>query len=86
MEGGLFCAGGRVEGFGYGDGERVSLIFGFLFYPRTETNGICLLGSSLVYVEGDCSMNKFTNKEGTAQTALSIVQREYLSWRCGYGC
>ncbi|MCJ1275555.1 ssDNA-binding protein, mitochondrial [Puttea exsequens] len=30
---------------------------------------------SLVYVEGDCSMNKFTNKEGTAQTALSIVQR-----------
>lgn len=31
---------------------------------------------SLVYLEGDCSMSKFQGKDGTAQTALSIVQRE----------
>lgn len=30
---------------------------------------------SLIYVEGDASMNKFTAKDGTAQSALSIVQR-----------
>ncbi|KAL2053195.1 hypothetical protein ABVK25_006520 [Lepraria finkii] len=30
---------------------------------------------SLVYLEGDCSMNKFQGKDGTSQTALSIVQR-----------
>lgn len=32
---------------------------------------------SLVYVEGDASMNKFTAKDGTAQSALSIVQRNF---------
>ena len=31
---------------------------------------------SLVYVEGEASMNKFTAKDGTPQSALSIVQRE----------
>ena len=31
---------------------------------------------SLVYLEGDCSMNKFQGKDGTPQTALSIVQRK----------
>ena len=41
---------------------------------------------SLVYVEGDASMNKFTAKDGTAQNALSIVQREsssseFFGWR-----
>ncbi|KAL2038388.1 hypothetical protein N7G274_008727 [Stereocaulon virgatum] len=30
---------------------------------------------SLVCLEGDCSMSKFQGKDGTAQTALSIVQR-----------
>ena len=34
---------------------------------------------SLVYVEGDASMNKFTAKDGTPQSALSIVQRESSS-------
>lgn len=33
---------------------------------------------SLVYVEGDCSMNKFQGKDGTAQSALSIVQSRWL--------
>ena len=33
---------------------------------------------SLVYVEGDASMNKFTAKDGTPQSALSIVQREFF--------
>ncbi len=37
---------------------------------------MCCFYRSLVYVEGDCSMNKFQSKDGTAQTALSIVQRE----------
>ena len=32
---------------------------------------------SLVYVEGDCSMNKFNDKEGKPTSALSIVQREW---------
>lgn len=32
--------------------------------------------SSLVYVEGDCSMNKFQTKDGIASTALNIVQSE----------
>ena len=31
---------------------------------------------SLVYVEGDCSMNKFQTKEGTPASALNIVQSE----------
>lgn len=31
---------------------------------------------SLVYVEGDCSMNKFQGKDGTPTSALSIVQSE----------
>ena len=39
---------------------------------------ICGVYRSLVYVEGDASMNKFTAKDGTAQSALSIVQREFL--------
>ncbi|KAL9125704.1 MAG: hypothetical protein Q9217_005133 [Psora testacea] len=30
---------------------------------------------SLVYVEGDCSMNKFTDKEGKPQNVLRVVQR-----------
>lgn len=29
----------------------------------------------MVYVEGECSMNKFTGKDGSAQSGLSIVQR-----------
>jgi len=33
------------------------------------------VNSSLVYIEGDASMNKFTAKDGTAASALSIVQR-----------
>ena len=37
---------------------------------------IAILYRSLVYVEGDASMNKFTAKDGTPQSALSIVQRE----------
>ena len=37
---------------------------------------ICGVYRSLVYVEGDASMNKFTAKDGTPQSALSIVQRE----------
>lgn len=32
-----------------------------------------------MYVEGECSMNKFQNKEGTPATALSIVQSESIS-------
>lgn len=46
---------------------------------------------SLVYVEGDCSMNKFQGKDGTAQSALSIVQSRLfwimflLSVVCGGG-
>ncbi|MCJ1452040.1 ssDNA-binding protein, mitochondrial [Mycoblastus sanguinarius] len=32
---------------------------------------------SLVYVEGDCSMNKFPGKDGSTQSALSIVQRNF---------
>lgn len=32
--------------------------------------------SSLVYVEGDCSMNKFQSKDGIASSALNIVQSE----------
>ena len=32
---------------------------------------------SLVCVEGECSMNKFTDKEGKTQSALSIVQRRF---------
>ncbi|CAF9904534.1 ssDNA-binding protein, mitochondrial [Imshaugia aleurites] len=32
---------------------------------------------SLMYVEGECSMNKFQNKEGTPATALSIVQKHF---------
>ncbi|KAF6223625.1 hypothetical protein HO133_000468 [Letharia lupina] len=32
---------------------------------------------SLVYVEGDCSMNKFQNKDGIASSALNIVQRNF---------
>ena len=42
---------------------------------------MCFIRSSLVYVEGDCSMNKFQGKDGTAQTALSIVQRERHPFR-----
>ena len=42
---------------------------------------MCGVYRSLVYVEGDASMNKFTAKDGTAQSALSIVQREFpLLW------
>lgn len=32
---------------------------------------------SLVYVEGDCSMNKFQGKDGNPTSALSIVQRGF---------
>lgn len=32
---------------------------------------------SLIYVEGDCSMNKFQTKDGTPSSALSIVQRNF---------
>ena len=39
---------------------------------------IAILYRSLVYVEGDASMNKFTAKDGTPQSALSIVQREFV--------
>lgn len=34
-------------------------------------------GSSMVYVDGEATMQKFTTKEGNPNTALSIVQREY---------
>ncbi len=34
-------------------------------------------GSSMVYVDGEATMQKFTTKEGTPTSALSIVQREY---------
>ena len=44
---------------------------------------ICGVYRSLVYVEGDASMNKFTAKDGTPQSALSIVQRGSSSWRLG---
>ncbi|KAL8882670.1 MAG: hypothetical protein Q9198_000367 [Flavoplaca austrocitrina] len=30
---------------------------------------------SLLYVEGNCTMNKFQDKEGNQQSAMSIVQR-----------
>jgi len=33
--------------------------------------------SSMVYVDGQATMQKFTTKEGNPNTALSIVQREY---------
>lgn len=33
---------------------------------------------SLVYIEGEASMNKFTGKDGSAQQSLSIVQREFF--------
>ena len=36
-------------------------------------------GRSLVYVEGEASMRKFTNSENQQQQALSIVQRKDLS-------
>lgn len=35
-------------------------------------------GRSMVYVEGEATMQKFTTKEGNPNTALSIVQRECL--------
>ena len=119
MEGCLFCAGGGVEGFGYGVGEGVSCFFDFLdggfggeglqrrgggwerevgwgkgalgVKMMAESEGgrvevviwslnceslMCGFYRSLVYLEGDCSMSKFQGKDGTAQTALSIVQRE----------
>lgn len=34
---------------------------------------------SLLCVEGDCSMKSFQSKEGTNQSALSIVQSEHAS-------
>ena len=36
-------------------------------------------GRSLVYVEGEASMRKFTNSENQQQQALSIVQRKGLT-------
>ncbi|KAI4262215.1 MAG: hypothetical protein L6R42_002608, partial [Xanthoria sp. 1 TBL-2021] len=30
---------------------------------------------SLLYVEGNCTMNKFQDKEGNQQSAMSIIQR-----------
>lgn len=47
----------------------------------TDVASICVQSAdaqcfrSLIYLEGDCSMNKFTGKDGSAQSALSIVQR-----------
>jgi len=32
---------------------------------------------SLVYVEGEAKMKKFTGRDGSAQQNLSIVQREF---------
>lgn len=36
---------------------------------------------SLVYIEGDCSMSKFNDKEGKPTSALSIIQRELTPLR-----
>ena len=33
---------------------------------------------SMVYVEGECNMNKFTDKDGKPQSALNIIQREFV--------
>lgn len=84
MEGGLFCAGGGVEGFGVGVGEGVSFflslgggVCGGVFFGGGRGGWMGLMGSrSLVYIEGEASMNKFTAKDGSAQQSLSIVQRE----------
>lgn len=43
---------------------------------RDSSADLLLPHSSLVYVEGDCSMNKFQNKDGIASSALNIVQSE----------
>ncbi len=36
-----------------------------------------ILPRSLLYVEGNCTMNKFQDKEGNQQSAMSIVQRTF---------
>lgn len=54
MEGGLFCAGGGFEGFGYGVGERVSANFcslGIWVYEVIWRRGEGTI-ADMVFVEG----------------------------------
>ena len=46
---------------------------------RRETTMLIppILPRSLLYVEGNCTMNKFHDKEGNQQSAMSIVQRTF---------
>ena len=61
-----FGGGGSLKGWREGGGEEMIC-----------ADSMCWgLFRSLVYVEGDCSMNKFPGKDGSTQSALSIVQRE----------
>lgn len=118
MEGSLFRAEPKFEGFDDGVGEGVSLLFlhvhgrcsssssskegGFWkewssssrreltrsdskWEKSGEYRGVKIMltgffffewGRSMVYVEGEASMRKFTNSENREQQALSIVQRE----------
>lgn len=40
----------------------------------------------MVALEGDCTINKYTDKEGRARSDLSIVQREYSLLNDGPCC
>ena len=44
---------------------------------RHRADEVVSIYRSLIYVEGDCSMNKFNDKEGKPTSALSIVQRKW---------
>ncbi|KAL8919711.1 MAG: hypothetical protein Q9172_004849 [Xanthocarpia lactea] len=50
-------------------------------------NFMALGKGSLLYVEGSCAMNKFQDREGNQQSAMSIIQRhiEVLDRRNGDG-
>lgn len=77
MEGRLFCAGGGPAGCGVGVGEGVSGGMGMGEGRGREGRMmlICCAHRSLLYLEGEASMSKFTGKDGNPQQSLNIVQR-----------
>ena len=73
----LFCGWGCWGGGGV-EGGRAAGRRGWDVVAWFVDADIAITYRSLVYVEGDASMNKFTAKDGTPQSALSIVQREFV--------
>ncbi len=71
--------GGKSESRGAIKGGRRfwAVLFSKMMGPITDSRlAFFLLNRDKIYVDGDCSMNKFQTKDGTPASALSIVQSE----------